>query len=163
MSDLAAVAFRRYYDDLFRFVRRRSRSTDDAEEITQAVFVQAAEQLAVRPAPGSLSAWLYTVARNRLIDEARRRSRRGELAVFVEATVAARPSRYGGEVAVALREALAGLPESQRQVVVLRLLEGRSFAEIAVAVSANEAACKMRFVRGLAEVRDVFEQKGITP
>jgi DNA-directed RNA polymerase specialized sigma24 family protein len=43
------------------------------------------------------------------------------------------------------------------------LLEGRSFAEIAVAVSANEAACKMRFVRGLAEVRDVFEQKGITP
>jgi RNA polymerase sigma factor (sigma-70 family) len=79
MSDLAAVAFRRYYDDLFRFVRRRSRSADDAEEITQAVFVQAAEQLAVRPAPGSLSAWLYTVARNRLIDEARRRSRRVSL------------------------------------------------------------------------------------
>jgi len=163
MSDSAAVAFRRYYDDVFRFVRRRSRSADDAEEITQAVFVQAAEYLAVRPAPNSLSAWLYKVASNRLIDEARRRSRRGESAVVSGGMVAARPQRYGGEVAAALREALADLPEGQRQVVVLRLLEGRSFAEIAVTVSANEAACKMRFVRGLAAVRAVFEQKGITP
>jgi DNA-directed RNA polymerase specialized sigma24 family protein len=71
--------------------------------------------------------------------------------------------RYGGQVAVALRAALTALPATQREVVVLRLVEGRSFAEIAERLGATEAACKMRFLRGLASVRDVFEKEGIEP
>ncbi len=42
MDDLAAAAFRSHYDELFRFVRRRTTSDDEAAEITQPVFAQAA-------------------------------------------------------------------------------------------------------------------------
>ncbi len=62
--------------------------------------------------------------------------------------------RYGHGVAAALRDAIAALPESQRRVVVMKLLEGRSFAEIAARLGASEAACKMRLSRALERLRD---------
>jgi len=164
MDDLAASAFRSHYDELFRFVRRRTTSDDEAAEITQSVFAQAAARLdPVRQGSTPLLAWLYTVAQRRLIDEARRRARRGETLPLDAVAASSQERPYGSEVADALRVALAALPRPQREVVVLRLVEGRSFAEIATRVGSTEAACKMRFLRGLAVVRDVFEKEGIEP
>src|SRR5207248_2716057 len=131
----------------------RSASKSEAEEITQAVFAEAAGSPAL--------AWLYTVAQRRLIDAHRRR--RSATLPLSEASDRAAEPEYGAEVAAALREALAGLPAKQREVVVLRLVEGRPFTEIATKVGATEAACKMRFLRGLASVRKVFEKEGIEP
>ena len=45
----------------------------------------------------------------------------------------------------------------------MKLLRGMSFAEIAKRVGATEAACKMRFARGLESVRDELEREGIEP
>jgi RNA polymerase sigma-70 factor (ECF subfamily) len=163
MDDLRATAFRRHYGDVYRFVRRRTESDDAAEEIAQSVFVHAAARLdPARQGSAPLLAWLYTVAQRRLVDEARVRARRGTVVRLEEAHAAAEP-RYGSDVARALRAALADLPSSQRDVVVLRLIEGRSFREIAQRLDSTEPACKMRFLRGLASVRDVFEKEGITP
>jgi RNA polymerase sigma-70 factor (ECF subfamily) len=165
MDELAASAFRRHYVDVLRFVRKRSPAFgSDAEDITQSVFVKAVGRLgsAERNSP-PVRAWLYTVARHRLIDEARRTARQGASIPLEEAALQAAQPRYGNAVANALRMAIAGLPEPQRAVVVMRLVEGRSFAEIARQLDATEAACKMRFRRGLSAVRDVFEREGIAP
>ncbi len=70
---------------------------------------------------------------------------------------------YGADVAESLRRALRKLPEAQRRVVVLKLLEGRPFAEIARLVGTSEAASRMRFMRGLERLRDELEREGITP
>jgi DNA-directed RNA polymerase specialized sigma24 family protein len=45
----------------------------------------------------------------------------------------------------------------------MKLLQGLSFTEIAGHVGATEAACKMRFARGLESVRDQLEKEGVTP
>lgn len=164
MDDLRAAAFRRHYGEVYRFVRRRIDSDDAAEEITQSVFVQAAARLdPVKQGSAPLLAWLYTVAQRRLVDAARVRARRGTVLRLEEAHATSDEPRYGTDVARALRAALADLPSLQRDVVVLRLLEGRSFGEIAERLDSTEAACKMRFQRGLSFVRDVFEREGITP
>src|SRR6266508_1549865 len=127
VDDLAASVFRRHYDDVFRFVRRRTESDAEAEEITQSVFVRAAVCLdPVRQGARPVLAWLYTVAQHRLIDEARRRARRGTAVTLEVASAAAADVRYGSEVAAALRIALISLPAAQRDVVVMRLVEGRS-------------------------------------
>lgn len=78
MDDAAAPTLESRYDEIFRFVRRQTRSDAEAEEITQSVFAQAAAALEREKdgAPRSL-AWLYTVAQRRLIDAARRRTTRG--------------------------------------------------------------------------------------
>src|ERR1700760_3856342 len=60
-----------------------------------------------------------------------------------------------------LRAAIDGLPEGQRQVIVLKLLRGCSFAEIAEATGVGADACKMRFSRGLATVRAELARQGV--
>ena len=162
----ADAGLRRQYVQVFRYVRRRTRSQADAEDVVQDVFAAAARGLR-RPAveaPPTL-AWLYTVAQRRLADAARRRARTGHEQVSLQVVhgETAAGSEYGGAVASALRAALASLAVAQRQVIVLRLLEGRSFREIAEVAGASEAACKMRFARGLEHLRDDLERKGIGP
>jgi len=76
VEELAETAFRPHYRQVYSFVRRRAESDAEAEDVTAAVFADAAEALGrFRPGPSPVLAWLYTVARRRLIDEARRRSR----------------------------------------------------------------------------------------
>jgi RNA polymerase sigma-70 factor (ECF subfamily) len=158
-------AFRRHYSEIYRFLRRRSESAGEAEELAQAVFADAVSGLErLLPDGPPALAWLYTVARRRAIDHARRRERAAQTLARLEATRAAavEPS-YGPSVAAALSAALANLPELQRRVVAMKLLEGRSFAEIARRVGASEAACKMRFARGLEAVREDLRRRGVEP
>jgi RNA polymerase sigma-70 factor, ECF subfamily len=149
------TAFRRHYGDVYRYLRRRTGDHHRAEELTQRVFADAAASLDGAASP---LAWLYTVARRRFADEARRRGRDVELVELPAAEAA-----HGPAAARAIRAALARLPADQRAVVVAKLLEGRSFAEIARREAATEAACKMRFVRGLRTLRTLLEQEGIEP
>jgi RNA polymerase sigma-70 factor, ECF subfamily len=156
VTDPTEHAFRRHYAEVYRFVRRRARSDADAEDLTQQVFADAAASLRCDGRPPI--AWLYAVARRRFVDAARRDSRRPQLRVVSEASV-----EYGPSVAASLRSAFARLPATQRDVVVLKLLRGASFAEIAEAVGTSEEAARMRFSRALRSVRADLEQEGIEP
>ena len=166
VDDLAGRAFRRHYEQIYRYLRRRTETEEQAEELTQAVFADAAERLRhFRPGSAPVLAWLYTVAQRRLADRARRASRSPETLGSVEALRAhpVEERTYGPAVAQALKEAIAQLPAGQRQVVVMKLLEDRPFVEIARLVGASEAACKMRFTRALEAVRDELAAQGVEP
>jgi RNA polymerase sigma factor (sigma-70 family) len=161
----AEHAFRRHYGQVLRYLRRRT-GADEAEDLTQAVFADAAERLpSLRPGQPPVLAWLYTVAQRRLADGARRAARRPVTIAELDAerVAAAEPSEYGPDVTRALGDAIAALPRGQRDVVVMKLLEGRSFAEIARRAGASEGACKMRFARGLEALREALEREGIGP
>jgi RNA polymerase sigma-70 factor (ECF subfamily) len=143
-------------------MRRRTPDDHQAEELTQTVFADAARDLErFKPGATPVLAWLYTVAQRRLADRARTLARRGEPLALAEAEAPA--PEYGSEVAAALRAGLGRLPVEQRRVVVLKLLHGLAFAEIAARVGATEAACKMRFTRGLETLRDELRREGIEP
>ena len=167
MESPVAAAFRRHYGDVYRFLRRRTESDEVAEDLAQAVFADAAarfHQLEHEDSP--VLAWLYTVARRRLVDRARAAARaQGTLASLdefraqpVEATL-----EYGAQLGVLIGASIRELPEGQRQVVVMKLLEGRPFAEIAQRLGVSEAACKMRFSRGLEFLRTELSQRGVKP
>jgi RNA polymerase sigma factor (sigma-70 family) len=166
VADRAEESFRRHRAQLLRFVRRRVPDDDEAEDVVAAVFADAIRGLG-RFQPGATPelAWLYTVARRRLADRARALARRRASLEALERDrlelVGER--EYGTQVAVALRAALARLPEPQRQVVVLKLLRGLPFADIATRLGTTEAACKMRFARGLEAVRDELAGEGLGP
>ena len=156
VTDPTEHAFRRHYADVYRFVRRRARSDADAEDLTQQVFADAAASLRCDGRPPI--AWLYAVARRRFADAARRDSRRAEVRLATETSL-----EYGPSVAASLRTAFERLPATQRNVVVLKLLRGASFAEIAAAVGTTEEAARMRFSRALRSVRADLEKEGIEP
>jgi RNA polymerase sigma-70 factor (ECF subfamily) len=152
------------YRQLRRFVRRRVTSAEAADDLTQEVFASMARALADsgRSAPKSLG-WLYTVARRRIIDEGRRNGRVETLSLEVVADPERVDTEYGPLVSRTLSAAVAQLTEAQRRVLVLRLLRGESFADIAKRVGITEEACRMRFLRGLEQIRDEFEKEGLTP
>jgi RNA polymerase sigma-70 factor (ECF subfamily) len=139
-------------------VRKRSATDADAEDIAADVFAAAAGALdRFRPGATPVLAWLYTVARRRLADEARRRARTPRL-------LAAHGSlEYGPDVAAALRRAITSVPDGQRRVVVWKLIEGRSFSEIAERLQISEGACKMRASRALERLREQLEREGVEP
>ena len=162
MTDPAADAFERHYGSVYRFLRRRAGGRDEAEDLTQEVFVAAVAALAEarveNPPP---LRWLYTVAQRRLIDSARRNRLIPVAAPMEDEPVVV--SVYGSEVAETLARAVAELPDAQRSVVVAKLWEGRSMAEIAARLGTSEAACKMRLARGLAQLRDRLQEEGVEP
>src|SRR3954447_20310419 len=127
LSRPAADPLRRHYREILGYVRGRVDSDEEAAEVTQEVFAAAAEELArsADSAPPTL-AWLYTVARRRLVDETRRRGRIDLVSLEAVRDPGAEEG-YGESVRRALDASLAGMTEGQRQVVVLRLIEGASF------------------------------------
>lgn len=157
VTDPSESAFRRHYAEIYRYVRRRTQSEHQAEELTQQVFADAAASLRSDGRPPI--AWLYAVAKRRFVDAARRESRRG----LVEEARGETSDEYGPSVAAGLRTAFERLPSSQRDVVVLKLLRGASFAEIAELLKTSEEAARMRFSRALRSVRADLEQEGIEP
>jgi len=155
VNDVAERAFRRHYDQVYRYLRWRTLDHHRAEELTQQVFAEAAGSL--RETGDPPLAWLYTVAKRRFADEARKRGAQ------VSPVPAPETREYGVDVAAALRAALQRLPDGQRQVVVLKLLRGARFAEIGETLGLTEAAAKMRFVRALEALRTELEGEGVTP
>lgn len=156
--------WRRQYEAIFRFVSRRTSSRQEAEDLTQEVFEDAVIALAKAriDAPSPPLAWLYTVARRRLID--RLRAKALPLIAFDgEESFAEADKPYGPALVEALVGALEELTDEQRRIVVLKLFEGRPFAEIAAITGVSEEACRMRFSRGLSRIRATLEQKGVNP
>lgn len=158
----AEDAYRTHGAQIYRFLLRKIGDVGEAEELTQRVFADAAIALSrAETTPKSLIAWLYAVADRRFIDELRRRARNERLVAHIPARAAG--SDYGPAVARAIQRAVASLPHEQRELVVMKVLEGRRFAEIAEHFGVGEAACKMRFARAIKRVRQSLEDEGIGP
>jgi RNA polymerase sigma factor (sigma-70 family) len=162
VSDVAERAFRRHYEHVYRYVRRRTRDHHRAEDLTQQVFADAVAGL--RDSPSPPLAWLYTVARRRFTDEARRDAvvRRAN-GLHVAGEDVPETWEYGSDVAAALASAIDRLAVGQREVVVLKLLRGATFAEIGARLGISTEAAKMRFTRALEALRSDLEKEGLRP
>lgn len=128
---------------LFDFIRRRVRNEADAEDILQDVLYQLTASYSVTEPIEKLTSWLFTVARNRIIDWYRKRrpeslpadNENPALPLNLE-EILFDPNENPDQayarslVWTELAEALDDLPEEQRQVFVMHELEGKTFKEI---------------------------------
>ena len=124
------------------FVRRQVADAADVEEIVQEVFSELTRALRLMQPVEHLAAWLTRIARNRIIDRFRARSRAPAFAGDDGAEAAGlAPGRGDGPEAEYRRDrfiddfeaALAELPAAQREVFIAHELEGLSFKELAAA------------------------------
>ncbi len=162
--ELADAAFRKHGAQIYRYLFSRTGDHHEAEELAQGVFADLVDAIAQADrAPRSMLAWLYAVAERRYVDELRRRKRRGRPETLSNQDVDVRALSYGPSLAIALRQALERQPLAQRQVVILRVFQEKSFREIAALVGSSEAACKMRFSRAIRQLRDDLNREGLDP
>jgi RNA polymerase sigma-70 factor (ECF subfamily) len=128
------------------------------------VFVRLVGQLQnYRDRGKPLLAWLYTVARNLLVDHHRRNGRYQWLPLDeqMEAGDGSCPL-HAAERSLArsvLVGALDSLTEAQRQVILLKFIEGRSNAEVATILSKDEGSVKSLQHRALAALRRVLAKE----
>jgi RNA polymerase sigma-70 factor (ECF subfamily) len=165
-------AFGRLYDEyadrVYAFVRSRTGSSHDAEDITAAVFLKAWEAIGSYDDRGlPFSAWLFRIARNAVVDEYRRGTRRP---VPTEEPLEPEEADEGPDVAVIaaadaarVREAVRALTEEQALVIALRFWWDMSIRETAQALGKNENAIKAlqhRAVRSLARMLEEGDDDG---
>lgn len=163
--DQAASAFRAHGSTIYRYLLRRTRNSDRAEELTQEVFADAAIALE-RFHPGStpVLALLYTLAQRRFVDAVRRDAVRPQALVpFDEIAELVPEYEHDNLLGPALRAALAQLPNDLLAVATMKLVQGRSFAEIARTLDITEVACRKRFQRALEALRTALEDEGLRP
>lgn len=158
-SRVVAEAYRRHGDRIYRFFLRRFGDHHEAEDLAQRVFADAVVTLA-KSKPDSELGWLYAVAERRFVDELRRRRRANSLPPDV-----GRPLEvnYDGAAAQAIKRAMQRLEPPAREVVVMKLFEDRSYAEIAERLGITEAAAKMRLSRALRSLRTLLVDEGVEP
>lgn len=141
---------RRYGSNLFRFIRGRVRSEEEAEDILQDVWVQLS-RLSNLEEVESISAWLYQVARNRITDTYRKKGTESldDLAfddedgnldfkeILLSDSQSPEDAFFKEIFWDALMQALDELPENQRQVFVWNELEDLTLQEIADKTNQN--------------------------
>jgi RNA polymerase sigma-70 factor (ECF subfamily) len=161
-ADAFDELYARYSPRVFGYLfQRLNGNVEEAEDLTAEVFTKVYEKIdrfQVQGAP--LSAWLFRIAHNRLIDSVRRRPKQTQVGLDDAPMLAAGPVFGSVDQQVAMEQikiGLARLTEEQRQVIILRFLEGKSLAETAVAMNRNEDAVKKLQARGLASLRRGIE------
>ena len=125
----------RYEKPLLRFVTRYrgGHGLDGTEDVVQEVFLRFLKDARNLERVENISAWLYRVARNLAIDKAKKETRmdkRHRLTAAPEVQAPATPEAEKEEVAGIVTEKLLRLPPNQRDVLILKVQEGKSYREI---------------------------------
>jgi RNA polymerase sigma-70 factor (ECF subfamily) len=179
-----ARAFRalvgRHSDRVYHFILRQVRLPETANELVQETFLRVVKNATSFRADARFTTWLYTIARNLCVDAQRRQKHRhtvpldaplrrdeadgASLIDMVKGDEQAQDEslddrRFSG----ALRAALQELPSEQREVFLMRELEGLKFREIADIVGIPENTVKSRMRYALEGLRLRLEAFGVKP
>jgi RNA polymerase sigma factor (sigma-70 family) len=153
--------YARHKGPLYRFVLRSVRERALAEELYQEIWMRVIEARGRYEVRARFTTWLYTIAHHRLTDHWRKR---GLKMVELQDDDAAAPRADDPEARAAGREdlqrlaqAMAVLPELQREAFLLHAEAGMTAAEIAVATGANEEAAKSRLRYALAKLKAALD------
>jgi RNA polymerase sigma factor (sigma-70 family) len=158
-DDAFDVLVERYRPRLLAFCRNMMRSSEDAEDVLQEVFVNAYRAIRADDRPIAAKAWLYRIARNRCLNELRRNSAAGveSMDVFeaTEPTAIETVERreHLKEIVIDVKR----LPEQQRAALMLREMEGLPYQQIAEVLDTTVPSVKSLLVRarmGLAEAAE---------
>jgi RNA polymerase sigma-70 factor (ECF subfamily) len=159
----------RYKNKLHSYVARMVDNAEDAEDLTQDVFVKAFVSLGSFRGEASLQTWLYRIATNLCIDRARRRKRRGMDMVSIDEPLHDDEDEDIGrdipdadadpyleverkELQQQVRVALRRLSEKLRTVIVLFDVQGLSYEEIAQVVGCPVGTVKSRLFNARVEL-----------
>jgi RNA polymerase sigma-70 factor (ECF subfamily) len=168
----------RYRGPIFNFLLRSARDRGRAEELYQDVWMRVIERCDDFRGDAKFSTWLYTIARNLCIDHQRKMKFRGHASLDAPQPQSARPVgervasfapsteelASGGLVRERIAHAVQELPDEQREVFLLRQLQGFAFREIAEVVGApvNTVKSRMRYAlehlqRALSDLKEPHE------
>ncbi len=168
----------RWEKPLFNFTYKYVGDAHLAQDLVQETFVRVLRSIHGYEHRGAFSTWLYRIAVNLCRDHFRKKripmvslhdyytTSSGDR-VYVKDRLVAEGARSDEAMAAAHREELvrrliAGLPEEQRIVILMKEYQALTFREIAEVLDVPEGTVKARLYRGLRTMREQLERDGIT-
>lgn len=173
-QDAFACMMERHQKRIYNLALRMTGSPEDAAELTQETFLNAWRGLPKFQGDSSLGTWLYRLGSNACIDFLRREKRRRDISMTVslddegEERQAELPDlRHSpeqelerGELREAIGAGLRSLSEEHRQVLVMRELNGLTYAEIGGTLGLEEGTVKSRIARARLALRKYLVASG---
>jgi RNA polymerase sigma-70 factor (ECF subfamily) len=138
--------YRRHRREVYGSVLRDVRDPDEAEDVTQAAFLNAFRAMRRGDAPEKPRAWLLTIARNVVRRRARLRAERPQ-EVELDSELLLTLDDDEGSASEDIHAALLRLTDAQREAILLREIQGRSYAEISFELGLSLAAVEALIFR----------------
>jgi RNA polymerase sigma-70 factor (ECF subfamily) len=155
-----------YYPRVYSYILLQLGDAQQAEDIASETMLKMLEALPRYKFRGvPFSAWVFRIARNCLIDHRRRRGRRVEVRLDTVAEAQAQDPSPAARAEMSesyekLRRALAQLTDEQRQVVILKFVQGLDNRTIAKVLGRREGAIKSLQYRALQALKRILQQEG---
>jgi RNA polymerase sigma-70 factor (ECF subfamily) len=152
--------YKKYFQKIYRYCKFNTNNEELAKDICQESFVKAWKKIKDFKTEGqwSIQAFLFTIARNLIIDFSRKKK---EYALDQAENVAAITDLYEdldkkNEIEQ-VRNALSKLDDLERQIIILRYFEEMPSAEVAKILNVNDGALRVRTYRVMQKLKDIFE------
>lgn len=165
------IIVKKYEKFVYSAVWTELKNSDDAFDASQEVFIRLWNAAGGFRCESTLKTWLYRMCKNCAYDFMRKHYRHralslsrtdaendGEISEDIPSEIYTDEQVIKKETARAVRCAIAALPEEQRDVIVLRELEGLSYTEIAEVLGINEGTVKSRISRGREALKKILEK-----
>ncbi|MGB1286322.1 MAG: sigma-70 family RNA polymerase sigma factor [Aggregatilineales bacterium] len=161
-----AMIYRENVQTIYRYVYHRVNNSQLAEDITGDVFIRALERLdKYRDTGVPFIAWLYRIAHGRVVDYYRRQDRRPTETALDAQPLPVESDMDAGmmmqDIAAILRSALDKLTDDQQEVIILRFIEAKPIAEVAMMMGKKANAIKALQHRALRALARQLERSGL--
>ena len=159
-EDALHKLYEKYYPKIYNYAFLQMGDVHSAEDLTADVMLKMLESIQKYSFRGlPFGAWVFRIARNRLIDLHRRRKRRGEVdlsetisGTLVSPESMAERALERGQIQIALKH----LTDEQRQVIVLKFIQGFDNRSVGRIMGRSEGAVKSLQHRALGRLRRVL-------
>ena len=165
-QEAAGALFDEYHPRIYRYALAKLGRPAAAEDVAAETFARALGRLPrFRWRGGGFEAWLFRIASNLIVDEFRTEARIGEIPdtdAIERASPDAETLVLEREDARELARILTGLPEDQREVLLLRFAGGLDTAEIGKVMDRKANAVRQLQFRALTKLRETMTQDAWT-
>jgi RNA polymerase sigma-70 factor, ECF subfamily len=156
--------YEHYFPPVYRYVASRLPGTEDAEDVTEEIFLRVIDNIGSFTWRGlPFGAWIFRIARNEVVSHVRRQKTRGntaELSEFIPDPGADHTLVIETQLTFAVvRKAAEQLPEAQRQVIALRFGAGLTVAETAKTLKKTENNVKVLQHKAIQKLQKLVGQQ----
>ncbi|HTV39143.1 MAG TPA: sigma-70 family RNA polymerase sigma factor [Candidatus Sulfotelmatobacter sp.] len=154
----------RYIGLVYSTAFRKTSNPQQAEDITQAVFIILARKAGSLGPKTVLPAWLHHTARLTAanLQRAELRRIRREQEVYMQSTLSeSAPDALWHKLSPLLDDAVDSLGKADRDAIVLRFFENKNFTEVGGTIGTTEQAARMRLNRALGKLCKYFSRRGV--